>query len=204
VFARSRTRGIRPITIGRQLVDTLDELAALNTDLPSAYIVRVNPTDLALLEPVKKPLLSELRQAIDNHARYEGYSLTGEPLIDLVASDQVVAGACLIEPTTGAPLSNANEAPSVWSLIGEGAMRFDIVGDRATIGRQATCAVHMADTNVSRLHAEMRHSGGSWTIEDRGSTNGTKINGVLIAEPTTVNPGDVISFGTVTLTFVRG
>jgi pSer/pThr/pTyr-binding forkhead associated (FHA) protein len=47
-------------------------------------------------------------------------------------------------------------------------------------------------------------SANTWTVEDRGSTNGTKVNGVQSVEPTAVNPGDTLSFGSVTLTFVRG
>lgn len=76
---------------------------------------------------------------------------------------------------------------------------FELVGDVATIGRQGTCTVHIPDINVSRLHAELRRSGDSWTIEDRGSTNGTKINDELIVRPTTLKSGDVVSLGTVRL-----
>lgn len=206
MFARSRTRGIRPITIGRQLVDTLDELALSDSALPNAYLVRVNPTDLALLEPVKKPLMSELRQAITNHARFEGYALAGEPHVTIVAAEEVGAGECRIEPTIADNVSvTPPSAPTTaWQLVGEGGMQFTVIGDRATIGRQGTCTVHIPDTNVSRVHAEMYLSSDVWKIEDRGSTNGTKVNGVLIVEPTTVQPGDTLSFGTVTLTFVRG
>jgi hypothetical protein len=206
VFARSRTRGIRPITIGRQLVDTLDDIASTQGTLPNAYLVRVSPTDLALLEPVKKPLMSELRQAITNHARFEGYALTGEPTVALVAAEDVAAGQCRIEPTVAeaSTVPETSAAPAVWHLEGEGGLRFDIVGDHATIGRQGTCTVHIPDTNVSRVHAEMHMSENTWTVEDRGSTNGTKVNGVQIVEPTAVHPGDTLSFGSVTLTFVRG
>ena len=206
MFARSRTRGIRPITIGRQLVDTLDDIASTQGTLPNAYLVRVSPTDLALLEPVKKPLMSELRQAITNHARFEGYALAGEPTVALAAAEDVAAGQCRIEPTVAeaSAVAETSAAPAVWHLEGEGGLRFDIVGDHATIGRQGTCTVHIPDTNVSRVHAEMHKSGDAWTVEDRGSTNGTKVNGVLIVETTAVHPGDTLSFGSVTLTFVRG
>ena len=207
MFARSRTRGIRPITIGRQLVEAIDGIAADDTTVPAAYVVRVNPTDLALLEPVKKPLVSELRQAITNHARFEGYTLSGEPAVTLVGADDVAAGGCVIEPTTdlsGAPTISGDAPVEVHHLVGESGMRFEVVGDRVTIGRQGTCGVHIPDTNVSRVHAELRRTSGGWTVEDRGSTNGTKVNGTQIVEPTAVEPGDTLSFGSVTLTFVRG
>lgn len=207
MFARSRTRGIRPITIGRQLVDALDGIAGDGTNIPSAYVVRVNPTDLALLEPVKKPLVSELRQAITNHARFEGYTLSGEPAVTLVGADDVAAGGCVVEPSTelsAAPAIAGDSPVELLCLVGDSGMRFEIVGDRVTIGRQGTCSVHIPDTNVSRVHAELRRTPHGWTVEDRGSTNGTKVNGTLIVEPTAVQPGDTLSFGSVTLTFVRG
>ena len=205
MFARSRTRGIRPITIGRQLVDALDDIASRVDSLPSAYLVRLSPTDLALLETVKKPLLSELRQAITNHARFEGYVLEGQPSVALVSAEELGAGECRIEPTNASASAEASPAasPATWALVGTGDMRFSLVGDHATIGRQGTCTVHIADTNVSRVHAEMRCSNEGWTVEDRGSTNGTKVNGVQIVEPTAVQPGDTVSFGSVTLTLVR-
>ena len=207
MFARSRTRGIRPITIGRHLVDALDGLAGDGTNIPAAYVVRVNPTDLALLEPVKKPLVSELRQAITNHARFEGYTLSGEPSVTLVGADDVAAGGCVVEPTAGLSAASATSGDSpieLLHLVGDSGMRFEVVGDRVTIGRQGTCSVHIPDTNVSRVHAELRRTPNGWTVEDRGSTNGTKVNGTLIVEPTAVQPGDTLSFGSVTLTFVRG
>lgn len=205
MFARSRTRGIRPITIGRRLVDALDDIASRDGSLPSAYLVRLSPTDLALLEPVKKPLMNELRQAITNHARFEGYALEGEPSVALVSADELGSGECRIEPTTASAPADvpAAASPTNWSLIGAGDTRFSLMGDHATIGRQGTCTVHIADTNVSRVHAEMRRSSEGWTVEDRGSTNGTKVNGVQIVEPTALQPGDTVSFGSVTLTFVR-
>jgi hypothetical protein len=184
----------------------IDELASIDTNIPVSYVVRVNPTDLALLEPVKKPLMSELRQAITNHARFENYALSGEPLVMIIGAEDVPAGDCTIEPT-GAQTTSATtpvEAATTWYLVGETGQRFDVVGDRVTIGRQGTCSVHIPDTNVSRVHAEMRRTADGWTIEDRGSTNGTKVNGEQIAKSTAVQPNDTLSFGSVTLTFVRG
>ena len=80
-----------------------------------------------------------------------------------------------------------------------GGTKFPLEGDVATIGRQATCSVHIPDINVSRLHAELRRSGDTWTIEDRGSTNGTKVNDEMIVTPTALKAGDTVSLGTVQL-----
>jgi pSer/pThr/pTyr-binding forkhead associated (FHA) protein len=40
-----------------------------------------------------------------------------------------------------------------------------------------------------------------WFADDRGSTNGTRINGALIVEATPLKSGDVISLGSVDVRF---
>ena len=70
-----------------------------------------------------------------------------------------------------------------------------------TVGRQGDIAVE--DTRVSRRHAQVTLDGQSATIEDLGSTNGTKVTGAKIApgEPHALNPGDVVSFGGYEMSF---
>lgn len=207
MFARLRARGIRPITIGRRLVEAIDAHVNEQYQVPGAYEVRLHPDDFAQLEHLRKPLVSELRQVVVNHAEYEQYDVTGEASVGLVSADHVSPGHVVIE-VIRAPLSVAvpNEPTSTpsgsWRLIMDGAT-FELVGDIATIGRQGTCTIHIPDINVSRLHAELRRTGDSWTIEDRGSTNGTKINDDLIVKPTTLNSGDVVSLGTIQLRVER-
>ena len=202
MFARIRARGIRPITIGRKLVDAMDQHVDEHYKVPGAYVVRLHPDDFAQLEEVRKPLLSELRQVVTNHAEYEEYQVVGEASVGLVEADHVTPGHIVIEVARG-PIGvvQAPKAPvtsSRWSLKMNDTT-FVLEGDVATIGRQATCTVHIPDTNVSRLHAELRRSGDSWTIEDRGSTNGTMVNGELIVSPTALRAGDTVSLGTVQL-----
>lgn len=91
-----------------------------------------------------------------------------------------------------------------WSLAAANGTRYLLEGDVATIGRQAGSSIHIPDSNVSRLHAEMRRVAGVWTIEDRGSTNGTRINGTMIVDPTPLADGDVIALGAVELRVERG
>ena len=175
--------------------------------VPGAYVVRLHPSDLTQLEDVRKPLLSELRQVVTNHAEFEGYHVVGEASVGLVEADHVSAGHIVIEVARG-PIGIVNapqtDVPtnSSWRLNMAGTS-FALEGDVATIGRQATCSVHIPDINVSRLHAELRRSGDTWSIEDRGSTNGTKVNGELIVTPTVLKPGDTISLGTVQLVVER-
>jgi hypothetical protein len=74
---------------------------------------------------------------------------------------------------------------------------------RFTIGREAACDLTLEDETVSRWHASLVQSDGSWVLADLGSTNGTRINGWRVSMPTPVAPGDFVSFGAATFV-IRG
>jgi Domain of unknown function (DUF1707)/FHA domain len=66
---------------------------------------------------------------------------------------------------------------------------------RFTIGREPACDMMLADKTVSRWHASLVNAEGGWLLDDLGSTNGTRVNGWRVCEPTPVRPGDFVSFG---------
>ena len=66
----------------------------------------------------------------------------------------------------------------------------------ATLGRSRECEIVLDDADVSRRHAEVRPSGGSWIVRDLGSTNGVKVNGRRIQGPQSLKRGDAIELGT--------
>jgi pSer/pThr/pTyr-binding forkhead associated (FHA) protein len=70
-----------------------------------------------------------------------------------------------------------------------------------TIGRSRQCDVVVNDPNVSRQHAEIRPRGGTWVLNDLGSTNGSLLNGRRIEGPEQVKPGDEIGIGTSSIRF---
>ncbi len=75
--------------------------------------------------------------------------------------------------------------------------------DGQVIGRSATDADHVVGVeSVSRRHARLRVDGASLTVEDLGSLNGTRLNGIDLArgKPTTVGAGSTLALGEVTLT----
>jgi DNA-binding CsgD family transcriptional regulator len=68
--------------------------------------------------------------------------------------------------------------------------------DRLSIGRLAGCEVAVTwDSEVSRAHALLEQAGGAWTVEDRGSSNGTLVNAVRINGPHVLRDGDVVRVG---------
>lgn len=64
------------------------------------------------------------------------------------------------------------------------------------VGRDASsCRITIFDTLISRRHARIECDEASATIEDLGSRNGTRINGVLISGPHALRDGDRIGIG---------
>lgn len=73
-----------------------------------------------------------------------------------------------------------------------------------TIGRSNTSNIVLDDRLVSRDHAMIRCSAaGVCEIDDVGSSNGTRINGTLIAKTVTLKDGDVIQIGQHAMTFIQ-
>jgi hypothetical protein len=70
--------------------------------------------------------------------------------------------------------------------------------DDLLVGRSAECDVQLADDSVSRRHARLVFRDGTWVIQDRGSTNGTIVNGDRVGR-CQLQPGDRLWLGEQTL-----
>jgi Serine/threonine protein kinase len=67
-------------------------------------------------------------------------------------------------------------------------------GDSIMVGRDRTCSVVLTHPAVSRRHARITMSGGSCTLEDLKSANGTYVNNNRV-EKVVLKVGDVVRFG---------
>lgn len=63
------------------------------------------------------------------------------------------------------------------------------------LGRGADCDIVLGDPAVSRRHAALMRFANRWYVVDRGSTNGTLINGLQVWGVAVVRPGDRITLG---------
>ena len=68
-----------------------------------------------------------------------------------------------------------------------------------SLGRAPTNSITLNDTFASGEHALVTLRGGQWWLEDRGSSNGTLLNGYRIEEPVVISAGDIIGVGQVEL-----
>lgn len=75
-----------------------------------------------------------------------------------------------------------------------GMMDGAIIGRRGSYGNTFQCF-----PSISGLHAKLIDKGGSWQIEDIGSSYGTYLNGTEIAKntPTIIKVGDILKFANI-------
>lgn len=67
-----------------------------------------------------------------------------------------------------------------------------LIRDQMSMGRRESCDIALPFANVSGLHCELTFKQGYWFIQDLGSTNGIKVNGVRVHKRA-LSPGDTIT-----------
>jgi hypothetical protein len=188
----------------------------------------LSPDDREQFASYEDELRRELSGYLLEHARRERVALLTPPEITFKTDERLRLGEFGIQARLVRPDGDPGAAPSqgeeghtmVYSTsdrISEplrepdprrGAARLRIGGRSellgsggATLGRSRDADIVIDDANVSRKHAEVRPSGGSWIVRDLGSTNGVKVNGRRIQGPQSLKRGDVIELGTSRATF---
>ncbi len=71
------------------------------------------------------------------------------------------------------------------------------------IGRSSECDLVLHGRYMSRRHARLFETDGSWWLNDLESRNGTLLNGDRITEPAELRLGDVISVSGSTIELKR-
>lgn len=64
-----------------------------------------------------------------------------------------------------------------------------------TVGRNSDCSFVLEGPGVSRSHAAFHHDGQSWFLTDRGSTQGTFVDGRRITAPLRIDRNVTVVFG---------
>jgi serine/threonine-protein kinase len=84
-----------------------------------------------------------------------------------------------------------------WILVGareSSSEAHPLEDENVTIGRDRSCAIVLGHPAVSRRHAILIVTDGSFVLEDLKSANGTYVNNTRV-ERASVKPGDIIRFG---------
>jgi len=200
------------------------------TYVPNEYAVWLSPDDRRHFEGYEGELRAELAGYLLEHARSERVALLTAPRIEFRTDERLRLGEFGIQarlvrpdeqnPDTDPPRQGAHGHTQVYSTSerlseslaephprrGIARLRVDgrvtpLPGAGAVLGRSRECEVVVDDPNVSRRHAEVRPSGGSWIVRDLGSTNGVKVNGRRVEGAQSLKPGDTVEVGTSRITF---
>jgi len=171
-------------------MDAERTLGVKGTVAPNQFTYALSPEDSKRFAAYGDALLVQLAEAAREHARDEGYTFLGPVSVALEEDESVAAGTFLL----GSEIVAAAGGGVVGSLVMEDGRRVEVGKNPLTIGRLPECTITLADTNVSRKHAEVRPEGAGFMLSDLGSTNGTFVNGVRITQHELVD-GDVITFG---------
>jgi len=201
------------------------------TYVPNEYRVYLSPRDRERFAEYEDALISELTGYLLEHARRERLVLMSRPVVEFETDDRLGLGEFGIQTRVVNPEPDEEDVPlgeeeasgrtMVYSTAGRVAEPLEerarsrqqtalllmdgkrlIVGPGgATMGRSRQCDVTVDDANVSRQHAEVRPRGGSWVLNDLGSTNGSRLNGHRVEGSEVLKPGDEIELGTTVLRF---
>lgn len=82
-----------------------------------------------------------------------------------------------------------------WLQPDNSIVEFPLKAEQSLIGRSTRCDVCIKHPGISAEHAVIRQVAGVATVEDLGSTNGTRINGKRLAHMQTLRHGDQIGVG---------
>lgn len=73
--------------------------------------------------------------------------------------------------------------------------RFELAGDRVTVGRHPDSDVFLDDITVSRRHVVLELGAAGHTLRDVGSLNGTYVNGIRTDGEISLRGGDELQVG---------
>ena len=226
MFARAFKSGIKPMQIGRRLLQVADAERDLDAQgrrvVPNTYIVQLSPADREGFADIEPAMLYELTEALRQHVKTEGYHVSGKARVALRTNTDLRKGRFDITAKNVDQEGNSQEVPvtppeadaapiaPVIPIHGDtppavltvpGGQRVELHEGHYVVGRHLECDIVISDSNVSRRHAEFVCAGRDVIVRDLGSTNGTKVNGVVITGDQLLQHGDVIGFGTAQVSF---
>ena len=213
-FARVFRSNVQPVEIAaalqREAGDKRAVVGAGRVFVPNDFVVELGPSDSERLVAYDAPLRRELAAMVEEHAAEQGWSFAGRVGVRFETVESLGTGVFRVRSKVAAADDALPSRPGrgdrpageprlvLRSDDGERSVPLDA---RVTVlGRGAEADVRLADTGVSRVHAELRREGGVVTLVDAGSTNGTTVNGRRV-RTAVLNDGDVVELGATRFVF---
>lgn len=218
---------IQPAEIGRKLERAMEDgriVSVGSTLVPNDYRVEMHPRDMVAFADFAVALSRQMGEWLGDEIADRGYRTLGRVRVQIIANEAVPRRAIRVQARTveGAGPSTLADAeiqqtevyrvvrenggvpPRVLLLLGgPGKDRtFLIRGQTTTIGRGLDNDLVVESTDVSRHHARLDFHEGGYYLSDLGSTNGTRVDGQPVRQPTPLRDGAQIELGSVQLQFL--
>jgi catechol 2,3-dioxygenase-like lactoylglutathione lyase family enzyme len=198
-LAKPFRNNLQPVEIGRKLTREMDlhrRVGVHGLIAPNVFTVTLASADVDRFSNFIDALSRELADAAREHARLEDYAFVGPVDVQIYEGTRLRAGRFAIT----AEVVEGEDHVDFAELVRPDGIRVTIGSEPVVIGRLPECTVVLGDPNVSRRHAEVRHTPDGVVVTDLGSTNGTRVNGVAVREQYLAS-GDEITVGSTTLVF---
>ncbi len=219
-FARAFGGVVQPVELAAALQREAQDKKAIvghgRVLVPNSYVVHLAPSDAERLEEFGDALTRELATVLTEHAAEQGWSFVGPVAVALTRSDSAAAGVVTVTSSVKAerqvdarvPAQGATTAPGRPRLVvtggeagADGAERTVVLTQPVTVlGRGQESDVQVADTGVSRRHAEVRLEADGAVLADLQSTNGTRVNGRRVGTAR-LRDGDRVDLGATSLVY---
>jgi hypothetical protein len=199
-LAKPFRSNLQPVEIGRRLTREMDlhrRVGVRGLIAPNAFAVTLSPADVSRFANFIDALSRELSDAAREHARIESYSFVGPVEVEIFEGSNLKPGRF----TVTAEVQEGENGGLLAELVLPDGQRVPMGADPLVIGRLPDCDVVLADSNVSRRHAEIRRKDDGVFVVDLGSTNGTRVNGTRVVREQLLSSGDEVSVGSTRLTF---
>ena len=228
-FARVFKSELQPVEVASAVQHEMDERAAIvaqgRTLVPNDFVVEIAQPDFDRLDIYAESLSLELATLARDHATEQGYSFVGPVRIRFEGVGDLATGMFRIrsgvirghtveagevrQPVSDLPRSGGGQYPGRPRLVVSGSQpgtgveagsTYELHTPVTLLGRGTDCDLRLVDAGVSRHHAELRVEDDQVVLVDRGSTNGTLVNGQPVRRVVLVD-GTTITLGRTTMVF---
>lgn len=204
-FAKAFKSEVQPVEIAAGLQRELDDRATIvsraRTVVPNSFVVELATPDYERLAAFEETVNEELASLVQEYAQQQRYVFVGVADVALAADASLGTGVFRVRSEVRP--GHVRETPPVAGPAGEPYVEMEGISYplRAVtqLGRGADVDIRIDDPGVSRHHAEIT-LGSDVALRDLGSTNGTIVNGRVVAR-TVLADGATIQLGTTTLTY---
>jgi hypothetical protein len=211
---------LQPIELAKAAARAMQRQQLIGPDgveVPNEFTVVLHPTDLGEVEPYRASLEARIVRYLNNLAQERGWTPVAAVSVRIVGDASLRRRAVRVEgrmadnespPSTRpvapigatAPLPRvqrpADRVPAAGMVILclEDGRQVGVSTGALRIGRALDNDLVIADSRVSRYHAQITRDGVGALVRDLGSTNGTTLDGLPLTEDQ-LGDGDRLSLG---------